>query len=148
MERPALTGAESQAFVHITHRGLEDITLRNQLQSPLLCLPTELRDKIFKYALGDWQVHMMYNQVDIKKKAIYCKCMGFPKDQYVPTTSTIIGSRSMCRQLYGETRLLAFGLNIEFGWQTEWCGEILFKRLDKEKFELFGQGRWFGAWCE
>lgn len=85
-------------------------TLHNQKQSPLLRLPAELRNWIYEYALGSLTI----------RKCLFRphKFRAFDTSRQERTNLTALAST--CRQLYGETRLLPFELNVFKGHVEYW----------------------------
>ncbi|EAT88259.1 hypothetical protein SNOG_04499 [Parastagonospora nodorum SN15] len=88
---------------------LDEISRLNQIHSPLLRLPAELRNSIFAYALGASKIERCTGyscQVCRKLKIL----SGSPK--YVTCHfEGGLGILSTCRQVYAESKLLPFKLN-------------------------------------
>ncbi|PVH98158.1 hypothetical protein DM02DRAFT_673614 [Periconia macrospinosa] len=117
------------------------ISQRNTTHSPLLRLPPEIRNKMYEYALGGYNISLRFSNhdesVDKKKK-------DYPKDQDsrdLPPPSTAISPIThkeredqhealgpahlfallkTCKQTYQEARLLFYQLN-EFQWDSRRC---------------------------
>lgn len=89
--------------------------IRTNSETPLLCLPPEVRNQIWGYALGGNVFDVVPCYID--ESTYLCK----PSAQSLPRTN--IALLSVCRQIYAETALLPYKLNAfrfatkqEFGW--------------------------------
>ncbi|KAG9201577.1 hypothetical protein G6514_005584 [Epicoccum nigrum] len=86
--------------LNVSPKGAEKELVQANQQSPLLRLPTELRTKIWSYVLGS----------TIYRGKGY-SCTG--DDQFVPRDRSIsLTLLQTCRQIYSETTMLPFTLNI------------------------------------
>ncbi|KAB2106558.1 hypothetical protein AG0111_0g5447 [Alternaria gaisen] len=74
------------------------IARENQQDSPLLCLPPELRCLVFEYALGGNTYMIRYHR---KSKAV----------KNTTIAKHALALLSVCRQIFAETALLPFSLN-------------------------------------
>ncbi|KAF1360521.1 hypothetical protein EJ07DRAFT_177234 [Lizonia empirigonia] len=102
-------------------------TLRNQQQSVLLCLPGELRNKIYNYALAINRYRGIYvRKLGGGVATDYQSYKGGRFKGYDPVV-TILGLTETCHQTHAETRLLPFMLNVfyigtEYGVSPEQFG--------------------------
>ncbi|KAF2634665.1 hypothetical protein P280DRAFT_511737 [Massarina eburnea CBS 473.64] len=94
-------------------------TKRNQAKSPLLQLPAEVRVRIYEYALGG--LHIYETRVHIGSTHMKNRIVAFEKTELFPDASRLIPVKDLlqfskvCRQLYCETSLLPFQLNVYHG---------------------------------
>jgi hypothetical protein len=108
---------------------------RNQISSPPLRLPAELRNKVYEYALGGWDIHIQYGGTSIvdesqqetdkdnskaglvDSKQRMCAACWPASDVERPCITAhkaVLNLPSVCRQLNAETKMLPFTLNNEF----------------------------------
>jgi len=120
---------------HLTHRANLRSSRANQKSSPLLRLPAELRNKIYKYALGDWVVSLLYTNDDpIRgRKIVPYTRAGLDDNVWYAATGAILGLRSTCRQLREETGVLPYTLNNRFSWDDDWSRHELLNPVGNEK---------------
>ncbi|CAO2656897.1 Nn.00g057000.m01.CDS01 [Neocucurbitaria sp. VM-36] len=83
----------------------DDITLRNQTESPLLRLPGEIRNKIYDYAFSGHIIHVFGNEPN---HSLYGSVDWLPVGY---SLSMLIKTTTLCRQIRSETALLPFGCN-------------------------------------
>jgi len=116
---------------------------QNQLQSPLLRLPAELRNQVYNYALSDWNIRIFYQEYSMKPvKHMSAICRPtYNTGSWIPTNKAILSLPSVCRQLNMETKLLPFTLNNEFGLETTRCLEKFIERLGHERRSLIANVR-------
>tara|TARA_R110002003_G_scaffold126_11_gene11531 strand:+ start:1595 stop:2161 length:567 start_codon:yes stop_codon:yes gene_type:complete len=74
--------------------------------SLLLRLPGELRNKIYEYAFGGHEVKLQCGPWS-DDEDLYC----YTQDSTVSLWSDLLSRTTICRQIYGETRLLPYALN-------------------------------------
>ncbi|KAL8721886.1 MAG: hypothetical protein Q9225_001522 [Loekoesia sp. 1 TL-2023] len=111
---------------------------RNSASSPLLRLPSEIRNKIYEYALGGNHLEVDYEPHEHKYKTIkkqryrthyggglYHECAGEGDD--IPS-SLHLGLLRVCRQIYGEAALLPYALNT-FVFESDWVMKRCFETL-------------------
>jgi len=101
---------------------------RNQLDSPLLRLPGELRNAIYEQVLGNWDFRMVYIKNAYPQLGLYCRRVG-ESGRWQRLTSALTTLLFVCRQIYAEARYLPFTLNV-FGGKTMWCLHKLLDRLN------------------
>ncbi|KAF2253551.1 hypothetical protein BU26DRAFT_560846 [Trematosphaeria pertusa] len=109
----------SQNGPEIAEVNITAITLTNQLQSPLLRLPGELRNRIYALVLGGMEIYA----VEGGSKDIIA--VGQPAGTY-PTKlrclRNFLALTAVCRQIHAESALLPYELN-SFGQQKgHWTG--------------------------
>ena len=104
---------------------------RNQLDSPLLRLPGELRNAIYEQVLGNWDFRMVYIKNAYPQLGLYCRRAG-ESGRWQRLTSALATLLFVCRQIYAEARYLLFTLNV-FGGKTMWCLHKLLDRLNKDQ---------------
>ncbi|KAF2622061.1 hypothetical protein BU25DRAFT_426018 [Macroventuria anomochaeta] len=75
---------------------------RNATMSPLLCLPAELRNRVFAYILGGYEFKLQGGWNG------RCQARHILSDV---GGHGILGLLRTCRQIYAETRMLPFALN-------------------------------------
>ncbi|KAF2636613.1 hypothetical protein P280DRAFT_510274 [Massarina eburnea CBS 473.64] len=101
---------------------MEAITRRNQLESPLLRLPAEIRSIVYEYTLGGYIFdyddpidgsNNFYRQKNESRSARFF----FDRSSWNEQISKVNGLSSTCRQINAETRSLIFSLNI---FTIEW----------------------------
>ncbi|CAO2656941.1 Nn.00g057440.m01.CDS01 [Neocucurbitaria sp. VM-36] len=94
---------------HLTPLEADAITIRNQLESPLLRLPAEIRNSIYIYTLGGHRVRMgaPYTHDPPGMTVIESKGHQYPASKLLALSQT-------CRQTYMECGLQVHSLN-EFG---------------------------------
>ena len=117
---------------------------QNQLQSPLLRLPAELRNRVYNYALSDWNIRIFYQEYSmkpVKRMFAICRPTYSNTGSWIPTNKASLGLPSVCRQLNMETKLLPFTLNNEFGLETTRCLEKFIERLGHERRSLIAKVR-------
>ncbi|KAJ4296249.1 beta transducin [Kalmusia sp. IMI 367209] len=98
---------------------LLEFAQRNSVTSPLLRLPPEIRNKIWEYALGGFQIDV--RKTGGRKKAVKLvyttrpvgTCYPLSKDYIKPTFHL----HEVCRQMYFETSPLIYTLNT-FGFSS------------------------------
>ncbi|CAI6287124.1 unnamed protein product [Periconia digitata] len=101
-----MSGSSEQPIVMDVQRAVRtedeclDISKNNQLQSPLLRLPPELRNRIYKYALGGKKL----------RPAGFIHRIKYEQNGRV-TPPNFVALLSVCRQIYAEARLYPFLLN-------------------------------------
>ncbi|KAH7399503.1 hypothetical protein BKA66DRAFT_451929 [Pyrenochaeta sp. MPI-SDFR-AT-0127] len=94
-----------------TEAELEAITEKNQLDSPFLCLPGEVRNRIYHYAFGGHEIYAMPSGL---RRFV---CMGRPDDQFAWNLKPIAQIMAVhlplvCRQIRSETgKYFAFKFN-------------------------------------
>ncbi|KAH5153477.1 hypothetical protein HBH69_127310 [Parastagonospora nodorum] len=80
----------------------EEVTLRNQLESPLLRLPAEIRNNIYENVLGGHEFRRNVYIVDI---------FSLSKQIDLGKHRRLLAITATCRQLQNETQKLVFRLN-------------------------------------
>jgi hypothetical protein len=85
-------------------------TLRNQSESPLLRLAPGLRNRIYKYTLGDQQIRVVNNS----RHAVVYRSATTKQPRRWTCPRTFLSITATSRQTQTQTRHLAFVLN-EFG---------------------------------
>ncbi|KAL1604038.1 hypothetical protein SLS60_005630 [Paraconiothyrium brasiliense] len=92
----------------------------NATESPLLLLPAELRNRIFRYASSGCQIHIKrrplaktpYPRLDANKPSfLYSKVFEQDTDRQLPPTHTGLNLALVSRQVYCETALLPYVYN-------------------------------------
>jgi len=83
-------------------------TIRNQQDSPLLRLPGELRNRIYEYALGDFQIFFKDRSVG---RGVEVYTTNEEADKRMIRAPHFQGLTTTCRQVHAETKLLPFALN-------------------------------------
>ena len=82
-------------------------------KSPLLSLPGELRNKIYEYALGGNLISPFYLGDDDTVFFLRSAQYGNPQDQSTEEAwAKLFNLSKVCRQLYQETKLLPYKLNV------------------------------------
>ncbi|KAH6629090.1 hypothetical protein C7974DRAFT_393824 [Boeremia exigua] len=88
---------------------MDDIFICNQLESPFLRLPGEVRNRIYEYALGGKVIS--YNQHHSHSiDADYYRQHGYGTPE-PHTVSTLLHLTATCRQIHAETDLHIFKYN-------------------------------------
>ncbi|KAF1948794.1 hypothetical protein CC80DRAFT_571655 [Byssothecium circinans] len=106
------------------------ITQRNQLESPLLRLPGELRNRIYSYVLGNHiidQYGLLEDGETYKEKCMCCTLAEYGRYSSSPPLyiKSLLTLPSTCKQLYTETHMLIFTLNIlQLGHIVEFKEEV------------------------
>ena len=80
-------------------------SLRNQRESPLMRLPAELRDSVFKYLLGGQELRIMVYEDPL----LASRPMG--DTGHFKDTKNFVTITQTCRQAHSDTKLMPFGLN-------------------------------------
>ncbi|KAF3001976.1 hypothetical protein E8E13_007635 [Curvularia kusanoi] len=94
------------------------ISQRNREQSPLLRLPGELRNRIYEFAIGGHVVDVLHRYF-IQDRFISTLPVRGPKDASEKFLR-LLNLAHTCRQLYEETRLLPYALNIFCFYDDRW----------------------------
>lgn len=91
----------------------------NQTRSPLLRLPPEIRNKIYRLLLASRRIHVLH---DPRTRSFHCVSLlraanpwRYRPRHLLSRGMTLLGP--VCRQLYHETDLMAYGENT-WSWQT------------------------------
>ncbi|KAF6828700.1 hypothetical protein CPLU01_08362 [Colletotrichum plurivorum] len=114
-------GKRHGVFGYLPERGSREAELwdLNKLLSPLLRLPPEIRNKIYRILLSSRRIHVLH---DPRSQSFHCVALHPPANpwRYRPRHvlsrgMTLLGP--VCRQLYHETDLMAYGENT-WSWQT------------------------------
>jgi hypothetical protein len=82
---------------------------KHNSNSPLLCLPGELRNQIYEYAFGGHLIefgHESRSRIGVR----YCYARRFGMSNW----SDLLSQTTVCRQIYEEMHLLPFALNTVF----------------------------------
>lgn len=79
--------------------GRREIAIRNQNQSPILRLPAEIRNKVYKYVLGG-RIYRFKDAIDRGRAVLDTK-----------GERHILGLLLVCHQTYSEASLLPYSLN-------------------------------------
>jgi hypothetical protein len=107
-------------------------TLRNQLSSPLLKLPAELRAEIYKYVLqkahGIYKFSYPFFKVTHHPLDILLSCPTLEWAHEIPNSFALLYT---CRQLHHETRLLPFSHN-SFNFSVHRACELLARLTSKQ----------------
>jgi hypothetical protein len=112
---------------------------RNQIFSPLLRLPAELRNKVYEYALGGWEIRIWYDltyKIDESKQksdstgrvCAACRPASGVKKPWIRARKAVLNLPSVCRQLNAETKMLPFTLN-DLGLQDDRYLDHFYYRL-------------------
>ncbi|KAJ4344129.1 hypothetical protein N0V95_006333 [Ascochyta clinopodiicola] len=83
---------------------MNDITLQNQLDSPFLHLPGEVRNRIYSLVLGGKQIQVLYPR-------LYLAENNLPASFELGTVRKLLHITEASRQLRAETDLLVFRTN-------------------------------------
>lgn len=111
---------------------LDAITEQNQLVSPFLCLPGEVRNRIYHYAFGGHEIYAMPSGL---RRFV---CMGRPDDQFAWNLKPISQIMALhlplvCRQIQSETgKYFAFKFNT-FGSTMPEYFQLLMESLTAEQ---------------
>jgi hypothetical protein len=92
---------------------------RNATQSPLLRLPAELRNKIFKLAVGGHTIHLYHTSTLFHTSVTDLKILY--RDRHC------FALLSVCRQIYLETALLPFSANT-LSFHNKVCSTLFMKQ--------------------
>jgi len=84
-------------------RGINAISARNQVDSPFLCLPNELRNQIYEYALSEPE-GLHYRFAGNKAPRLFSKVEASPKENGPPFSLEANQLKYACRQLWHETK--------------------------------------------
>ncbi|CAA9964471.1 hypothetical protein PTMSG1_07830 [Pyrenophora teres f. maculata] len=136
----------------------------NATQSPLLSLPSEIRNKIFEYALGGYDIYISaYNAQTMcsykltARGDVYCKNIqlsyrmvtimlpqGTPFRSALPTdTHPALRLPQVCRQLYAETGILPYTLN-----HFKFCDSANLLKKNVGKYANWNQYSALDLWLE
>jgi len=83
----------------------------NQSQSPLLRLPGELRNIIYRYFLGNVDIRMFYVKGHWPQHTLRYRRTGNSDPRWFKVTARVIALLSVCRQIHAETRCFVFILS-------------------------------------
>jgi hypothetical protein len=113
-------------------------SLRNHHVSPLLQLPTELRYRIYEYALSDWKINVDYHSFQRKKSShgpsTLCKSLTNDKSGWLPASRSILALSSVSRQVHAETHTLLFTARCHNElWTSLRSAPELYRRLNKQQ---------------
>jgi hypothetical protein len=86
-------------------------TLRNAQESPLLRLPSELRNKIYEYALGGLKISLGGRSEDGGIWYTFSQPINAGRFVSISKTRPTAPLMLTCRQIYTEAELLPFRLN-------------------------------------
>ncbi|KAL6712117.1 hypothetical protein ACN47E_003160 [Coniothyrium glycines] len=105
---------QAQLPLHEQHRTLtrEQVSLRNQQNSPLLRLPAEIRHKIYAFALGGFEFRVSDNQKFGRKTRLVHKAS---RSRVWASGRVVLALTETSRQIYAETKELPFLLNVFAG---------------------------------
>ncbi|KAF1840487.1 uncharacterized protein K460DRAFT_209346 [Cucurbitaria berberidis CBS 394.84] len=94
---------------HEGKMNLQDATsIRNQQESRLLCLPAEIRLKIYGYALGGLEIGIMSGRCWGKQFVIVARPANASRWEM---TEHLLALTASCRQIHAETKLLPYSMN-------------------------------------
>ncbi|KAH6878825.1 hypothetical protein BKA58DRAFT_453056 [Alternaria rosae] len=102
------------------HSDLMTIAKANSLQSPLLCLPAEIRNKIWEYAVGHHQIDI-HDYSHVRRWDIKLTHVTSPLNKGINTSSSFVPPTfavpKVCRQMYVETSSMVYTHN-NFGFDN------------------------------
>ncbi|KAF2998523.1 hypothetical protein E8E13_004548 [Curvularia kusanoi] len=110
--RPQHGCAEQLELINSTNSSptLSNIFLRNQQQSPFLQLPGEIRNRVYEYTLGHQVISYQSIGTWSAEQGDYHK---WGPNRLVPgTIAGLLRLPMICRQIYTETKLFVFKLNV------------------------------------
>ncbi|KAF1840552.1 uncharacterized protein K460DRAFT_399468 [Cucurbitaria berberidis CBS 394.84] len=122
---------DSKRFTRSLTAKMDEIALRNATESPLLRLPSEIRNRIYGYALGGQEVNPRTVGGVRTKWRLECRPYGSEARSY-QAWDRLLSLTYVCRLLHRETRLLAFSLNT-FQIQTVEFNDWLLLLNDDQK---------------
>jgi hypothetical protein len=122
------------------------------MSSPLLRLPGELRNMIYRCALSDWTICLLGDQAAPSRRLkVYCHRTPWNHGDRCTAIRAILNLSSTCRQLRAETVRLPFTLNNEiemaelrkgiFEKTTVYCRD----RRKSMPYFWFERRRWYQA---
>jgi hypothetical protein len=85
--------------------------MRNQQESPLIRLPRELRDEIYRYAIGGNEITIFHPGPNVRSFIVYAGVYN-DRAQTNAKWNELFGLSLTCRQLNVETKLLPYQLNV------------------------------------
>ncbi|KAF1850674.1 uncharacterized protein K460DRAFT_412336 [Cucurbitaria berberidis CBS 394.84] len=105
------------------------IYLRNQVESPFLRLPGEIRNRIYEFALTASRIQVRKRYILPPNRTIYlyfdtCKTIKMNDNRPSNNVNLLLGITATCRQVHAEAALLPYTLNT-FAIDPAALGELI-----------------------